>query len=213
MSYGYYDIPNKKIRVFILNTLDIPTTLDEATNKLTYSAQNDSGFRQEQLQFVADHLQISEKGWQVIFFCHHPMLAFTKDEAEPSNNSKPTGAVSGKGGVVLPAHGSQAMLDIIQGFVKSTKGTVTNTTQDFEASVTFDYTNNGSNTVIACIYGHTHVKYHKIVDGTNHIAARAVYGHPTFDFVSTGNYFIVDRKNRTLKLIANGDGDDYEFTY
>ena len=213
MSYGYYDIPNKKIRVFILNTLDIPTTLDEATNKLTYSAQNDSGFRQEQLQFVADHLQISEKGWQVIFFCHHPMLAFTKDEAEPSNNSKPTGAVSGKGGVVVPAHGSQAMLDIIQGFVKSTKGTVTNTTQDFEASVTFDYTNNGSNTVIACIYGHTHVKYHKIVDGINHIAARAVYGHPTFDFVSTGNYFIVDRKNRTLKLIANGDGDDYEFTY
>ena len=68
-------------------------------------------------------------------------------------------------------------------------------------------------TVIACIYGHTHVKYHKIVDGINHIAARAVYGHPTFDFVSTGNYFIVDRKNRTLKLIANGDGDDYEFTY
>lgn len=105
----------------------------------------------------------------------------------------------GKGGVVLPAHGSQAMLDIIQGFVKSTKGTVTNTTQDFEASVTFDYTNNGSNTVIACIYGHTHVKYHKIVDGINHIATRAVYGHPTFDFVSTGNYFIVDLEKPHFK--------------
>lgn len=48
MSYGYYDIPNKKIRVFVLNTLDLPTALDEDTNKLVYSAQNDSGFRQEQ---------------------------------------------------------------------------------------------------------------------------------------------------------------------
>ncbi|MFR1579615.1 MAG: metallophosphoesterase family protein [Lachnospiraceae bacterium] len=213
MSYGYYDIPNKKIRVFILNTLDLPTELDEDINKITYSAQNDAGFRQDQLQFVADHLQFYEKGWQVMFFCHHPMLPFTKDDAEPSNNSKPTGAVSGKGGCVLPAHGSQAMLDIITAFAAGTKGTSTNTTQDFEASVSYDFTQNKSNTVIACIYGHTHVVYRKVVDGINHIATRAVYGHPTFDFISTGNYFVVDRKNRVLKLIANGDGDDYEFAY
>ena len=54
---------------------------------------------------------------------------------------------------------------------------------------------------------------HKIVDGIHHIATRAVYGHPTYKYVSTGNYFVVDRKNRVLKLIANGDGDDYEFAY
>lgn len=213
MSYGYYDIPNKKIRVFILNTLDLPTELNEETNTIAYSAQNDSGFRQEQLQFVADHLKITEKGWQVMFFCHHPMLPFTKDEAEPSRSSKPTGAVSGKGGCVLPAHGSQAMLDLITAFAAGTKGTVTNTTQDFEASVSYDFTQNKSNTVIACVYGHTHVVYRKVVDGITHIATRAVYGHPTFDFVSTGNYFVVDRRNRVLKLIANGDGDDYEFAY
>ena len=206
---GFFEI----IRVVILNTLDLPTELDEDTNKITYSAQNDAGFRQDQLQFVADHLQFSEKGWQVMFFCHHPMLPFTKDDAEPSNNSKPTGAVSGKGGCVLPAHGSQAMLDIITAFAAGTKGTSTNTTQDFEASVSYDFTQNKSNTVIACIYGHTHVVYRKVVDGINHIATRAVYGHPTFDFVSTGNYFVIDRRNRVLKLIANGDGDDYEFAY
>ena len=45
------------------------------------------------------------------------------------------------------------------------------------------------------------------------ISRHAVYGHPTFDFVSTGNYFVIDRRNRVLKLIANGDGDDYEFAY
>lgn len=213
MSYGYYDIPNKKIRVFILNTLDLPTELDEDTNKLAYSAQNDSGFRQDQLQFVADHLQFTEKGWQVMFFCHHPIVAFTKEEAEPSNNSKPTGAVSGKGSIVLPIHGGLVMLDIINAFASGSKGKSTNTTQDFEASVSYDFTQNKSNTVIACIYGHTHVVYRKVVDGINHIATRAVYGHPTFDFISTGNYFIVDRRNRVLKLIDNGDGDDYEFTY
>lgn len=204
MSYGYYDIPNKKIRVFILNTLDLPTELDEDTNKLAYSAQNDSGFRQDQLQFVADHLQFSEKGWQVMFFCHHPMIPFEKETTEADGYS-----VSGKGGCVLAAHGSQAMLDIIGAFVTGTKGIVTNTTQDFETSVSYDFTKNRSNTVIACVYGHTHVVCHKIVDGIHHIATRAVYGHPTYKYVSTGNYFVVDRKNRVLKLIANGDGDDY----
>lgn len=208
MSYGYYDIPNKKIRVFILNTLDLPTELDEDTNKLAYSAQNDSGFRQDQLQFVADHLQFSEKGWQVMFFCHHPMIPFEKETTEANGYS-----VSGKGGCVLAAHGSQAMLDIIGAFVTGTKGIVTNTTQDFETSVSYDFTKNRSNTVIACVYGHTHVVCHKIVDGIHHIATRAVYGHPTYKYVSTGNYFVVDRKNRVLKLIANGDGDDYEFAY
>ena len=208
MSYGYYDIPNKKIRVFILNTLDLPTELDEDTNKLAYSAQNDSGFRQDQLQFVADHLQFSEKGWQVMFFCHHPMIPFEKETTEADGYS-----VSGKGGCVLVAHGSQAMLDIIGAFVTGTKGIVTNTTQDFETSVSYDFTKNRSNTVIACVYGHTHVVCHKIVDGIHHIATRAVYGHPTYKYVSTGNYFVVDRKNRVLKLIANGDGDDYEFVY
>lgn len=208
MSYGYYDIPNKKIRVFILNTLDLPTELDEDTNKLAYSAQNDSGFRQDQLQFVADHLQFSEKGWQVMFFCHHPMIPFEKETTEADGYS-----VSGKGGCVLAAHGSQAMLDIIGAFVTGTKGIVTNTTQDFETSVSYDFTKNRSNTVIACVYGHTHVVCHKIVDGIHHIATHAVYGHPTYKYVSTGNYFVVDRKNRVLKLIANGDGDDYEFAY
>ncbi len=208
MSYGYYDIPNKKIRVFILNTLDLPTKLNEDTNKITYSAQNDAGFRQDQLQFVADHLQFSEKGWQVMFFCHHPMIPFEKETTEADGYS-----VSGKGGCVLAAHGGQAMLDIIGAFVTGTKGIVTNTTQDFETSVSYDFTKNRSNTVIACVYGHTHVVCHKIVDGIHHIATRAVYGHPTYKYVSTGNYFVVDRKNRVLKLIANGDGDDYEFAY
>lgn len=208
MSYGYYDIPNKKIRVFILNTLDLPTKLNEDTNKITYSAQNDAGFRQDQLQFVADHLQFSEKGWQVMFFCHHPMIPFEKGTTEADGYS-----VSGKGGCVLAAHGSQIMLDIIGAFVTGTKGIVTNTTQDFETSVSYDFTKNRSNTVIACVYGHTHVVCHKIVDGIHHIATRAVYGHPTYKYVSTGNYFVVDRKNRVLKLIATGDGDDYEFAY
>lgn len=213
MSYGYYDIPNKKLRIFVLNTLDIPTSLDESTNKLEYSAQNDSGFRQEQIQFVADNLKITEKGWQVMFFCHHPFVSFAKEDAESAETTAQPGKMTGKGEIVQVAHGSQAMLDVIEGFKNGTKGTVTNTTKDFETSVEYDFTKNGSNTVIACIYGHTHVFYHHEYNGIHHIAARAVLGHPTFNFISTGNYFVIDRKNRKFKLIANGDGDDYEFEY
>ena len=213
MSYGYYDIPNKKIRVFILNTLDIPTALDVDTNKLTYSAQNDSGFRQEQIQFVADNLQITEKGWQVMFFCHHPFTSFAKEDAETASTTAQPGKMTAKGEIVQVNHGAQAMLDVIEGFKNGTKGTVTNTTADFETSVSFDFTKNGSNTVIACVYGHTHVYYHKILNGIHHIATRAVYGHPTFNFISTGIYFVINRKQKILKLIANGDGQDYSYEY
>nr|DAG95619.1 MAG TPA: Baseplate component [Herelleviridae sp.] len=213
MSYGYYDIPNKKIRVFILNTLDLPTTLDESTNKLEYSAQNDSGFRQEQIQFVADNLKITEEGWQVMFFCHHPFVPFAASDAESAETTTQPGKMSVKGEIVQNEHGAQAMLDVIEGFKNGTKGTATNVTQDFNISVDYDFTKNKSNTVIACIYGHTHVYYHKEYNGIHYIATRAVYGHPTFNFISTGIYFVIDRKNRKLKLIANGDGDDYEFEY
>ena len=38
-AYGYYDIPQTKTRVFVLNSIDVPTRLDEDTNKLYYNGQ------------------------------------------------------------------------------------------------------------------------------------------------------------------------------
>ena len=203
-AYGYYDIPNKKVRVFALNSDDVPTALDEESNKLSYGGQNNAGFSQAQLQFVADSLKITEEGWQVIFFSHHPLMTFTKEDTEASGYS-----CSG----VTVNHGGQALLEIIQAFVNKEKGTCNNTQQDFEVNVEYDFTRNKSNTVIASICGHTHVYCHKEVDGVHYIATRAVLGHPTYNYISTSTYIVIDRKNRVLHLIANGDGEDYNYNY
>ena len=202
-SYGYYDIPNKKVRVFMLNSDDVPTSVT-SDNKLLYGGQNNSGFSQEQIRFVADHLLFDESGWQVIFFSHHPLKTFVNGDAEASGYS-----CSG----VTATHGGQAMLDLITGFKNREQGTVKNVTADFEVSVDYDFTQNKSSTVIASICGHTHVYCHKQEDGIHYIATRAVLGHPTYNYISTSCYIVINRKYRKLHLIANGDGDDYTYSY
>lgn len=201
-SYGYYDIPNKKVRVFMLNSVDLPTTVT-SDNKLLYGAQNDTGFSQEQIQFVADHLIFKEEGWQVLFLSHHPLVTLAHEDKETG------GGVAG----VTATHGGQAMLDLIVAFKNKGQGTVKNVAADFEVSVDYDFTQNKSSTVIASICGHTHVYGHKLEDGIHYIATRAVYGHPTHNFISTSYYIVINRKYRKLYLIANGDGDDYTYSY
>nr|WP_295264046.1 metallophosphoesterase [uncultured Blautia sp.] len=202
-SYGCFDIPNKKVRVFMLNSDDVPTSVT-ADNKLLYGGQNNSGFGQEQIRFVAEHLMFEENGWQVIFFSHHPLKSFANADTEASGYT-----CSG----VTSTHGGKAMLDLITAFKNKEKGSVKNAVADFEVSVEYDFTSNKSNTVIASICGHTHVYCHKQEEGIHYIATRAVLGHPTYNYISTSSYIVINRKARTLHLIANGDGDDYTYEY
>lgn len=53
-SYGYYDIPQSKIRVLFLDT----------------QTQDYYGLSKKELQFLANSLQIKETGWQVVILSH-----------------------------------------------------------------------------------------------------------------------------------------------
>jgi len=202
-SYGYYDIPDQKIRVFMLNSDDVPTSLSE-DNKLSYGGQNNSGFSQEQIQFVADNLLFNEGGWQVLFFSHHPLKTFVNEDTEAAGYT-----CSG----VTASHGGAAMLEILTAFKNKEKGTVENTIKDFKISVDYDFTRNKSSRIIASICGHTHVYCHKLEDDIHYIATRAVLGHPTYNYISTSYYIVIDRQKCILYLIANGDGEDYTYVY
>lgn len=201
--YGYYDIPNKKIRVFMLNSDDVPTSVSE-DNKLSYGGQNNSGFSQEQLKFVADNLIFKEEGWQVLFFSHHPLKTFDNEDTEADGYT-----CSG----VTASHGGTALLKLLTAFKNRQKGTLKNSIADFNISVDYDFTENKSDTIIASICGHTHVYCHKEAEGIHFIATRAIMGHPTYSYISTSYYILIDRVHRTIKLIANGDGNDYEYEY
>lgn len=201
--YGYYDIPNKKIRVFVLNSDDVPTSVSE-DNKLSYGGQNNSGFSQEQMKFVADNLTFKEEGWQVLFFSHHPLSAFSNEDTEADGYT-----CSG----VTGSHGGTALLELLSAFKNKQKGTAKNSAVDFNISVDYDFTENKSDTIIASICGHTHVYCHKELEGIHFIATRAIFGHPTYSYDSTSYYIIIDRIHKKIKLVANGDGDDYEYEY
>lgn len=199
-SYGYYDIPNRKIRVFYLNTVDVPTKLDTDSNTIQYPGQGETGFSEAQLRFVVDHLHFDEEGWQVIFFSHH---CFLKNSfPSPMNN---TG--------MAPTHGGTVIQDILQGFMRREKGVIENTTADFVYTIEYDFTANKSDTIIACVNGHTHYDGEAFLDGINWIATRAIDGHATYHFTDTSVYIIIDRATRMITLVANGDGPDRYIPY
>lgn len=190
-GYGYYDIPNKKIRVFFINSVDLPTVLDEENNALSYPAQNMPGLQNAQLNFIADHLYFNEAGWQVILFAHHNPVRF-----------------------INSANGGQMLLDILDAFVAKNSGTITNTKQDFESEVTFDYSNNKSNKIIAFITGHTHNDSRRVVNGIQYIdlvAAAGGLGNYAYSETRAGryiNYIVVDRESKKLTFIKDGTDPD-----
>lgn len=140
----------------------------------------------------------------MIFFSHHPLITFVDDDTEASGYSCSS---------ITANHGGKSLIELIEAFAGNEKGTAVNVITDFELKVTYDFTENKSNTVIACICGHTHVYCHKQQNGIHYIATRAVYGHPTYSYISTSYYIVIDQKKRKLQLIANGDGEDYTYEY
>lgn len=205
-TYGYYDIPNKKIRVFMLNTIDIPQVLDEDNNSINYAGQHITGFSQSQLQFVADHLKFQEAGWQVILFSHHP-ISNDLFEYEFANNQRAG---------VTPEHGGDSMVEILNAFKEGTAGTCECTTKDFESSVSYDFTDNKSNIIIANVHGHIHSSgVNKFGNDIYAVSTRAIFGHPSYaNWINDcAIYLVINRKERKLYCISDGYGEDSELEY
>lgn len=190
-GYGYYDIPNRKIRVFYLNSCDVPTVLDAENNSLSYPAQQIAGMQNEQLNFLANHLYFAEEGWQVILFSHHDPNKFIKS-----------------------AYGGKMLMDILEAFTTKNSGTIVNEQKDFESSVTFDYSANKSNTIIAFISGHTHYDTRSVVNGIQYISLVATsggLGNYVYSETKAGryvNYIVIDRESRKLTFIKDGTDPD-----
>ena len=177
-SYGYIDFKRQKVRVIFINTVDIPTS---------YGGQHITGIGNDQLNFISDALQFTEEGWAVIFFSHHLLI----DNA----TMNPSGDVEGS---VTQTHGGDAMWGIIQAFKNKTSYAKVSTLTGFEYDVNVDYSSNASNTVIACINGHTHRDLSAIQDGILLISTTASgFGQNAYDSTGTKIVYTIDTKSET----------------
>lgn len=154
-GYGYFDHAASKVRVFVLNSSDIPYVLDD-NGEYRYNSYQCMAFSNEQINFVANGLKFEDKEnpneWAAMFLSHVPLDATTDD-----------GYRFGAPNVLI--RGYIQMLSIIESYRKgiaySFSGSVNATTderaEDFPVEVSADYIEKGCGDVICFVNGHTHI--------------------------------------------------------
>lgn len=189
-NYFYRDFEKYKIRVICLDTSDIPYILDGGTLKYY---QHVYGMQETQLKWLAEKALIIDKPdhaeWAIVFMSHVPLTSTGGDNKGLNNYS--------------------VFEEIAEAFMSGSSGTATSSTTDFEASVAYDFTSQGTGEIICDFHGHTHEDSY---DNTGDF--------PLIGFLNTfaGNgYFDVALINRSEKTIKtkryNRTGFDRSWTY
>jgi len=202
-GYGYMDFEDSKIRVFMLNSCDIPYILKE-DGTYRYSSYLGHCFSNAQLNFVANSLMFSDKenpnDWAALFLTHVPIDTSNLDNER-------------FGGMSALIRGYDYMLSIISAYRKGTSfkmsGSTYNTNypddrkEDFMVDVDIDYSKKGYGEVIGFFSGHTHSdNYSNQVGLTNSLS----YG---YTFIGTSgaeafNTFVINRETKTINAYKYG---------
>lgn len=167
--YCYVDFPVQKIRMFILNCIDIPiktTTNSNGTpNTLVYAGQETGGFSNAQLNFVANNLYNLENDWAALFISHY--LPYPLDVL--TSTGEAVTAPGDEFGIGWSAYNGEVLWNIVKAYKNSelyeSSGVgksylTTNTSQvrsssDFNHSVNVDFREKKGE-VIGFVTGHTH---------------------------------------------------------
>ena len=172
-GYYYYDLQKPKIRVIVLNCEDIPY-IEQADKSLKYYGQWTMGYQQKQLKWLAEKaLQFKEPGWGVMFFQHND---------------------SNMDGNTQFVRNLDCLNQMVDAFKNKATGTAVSTQTDFEATVSYDFSANLSDEVVAWFSGHVHRDSDELIDGIPHMTIINTFNP------SGGGYDIVtvDRVNRKI---------------
>lgn len=196
--YGYYDLPNNKIRILLVNTIDIPEQ---------YSGQGNFAISNKQLNFMAQALH-TPNDYGVIVFSHN-VLQENNVISEPVNAS----------------NGGNALWNLLKGF--KNKQVVPQQIYDY-GDVSYnipqqDYSNLVGTELICCICGHTHDDLNVIIDNILNICTTCscvdVGGssnvtHTAYtDTETSWDIYTINRDTKTIKITRYGAGNDREFSY
>ena len=209
-GYGYFDHEESKIRVFLLNTSDIPYVLQE-DGTYRYHAYECNAFSNAQLNFVANALQFEEKeapnDWAAMFLMHVPMDTIVESGYR-------------FGLANTPIRGYIQMLSIIDAYKKGIsyafRGNVNATTtdkvtgelvekpEDFFVSVEADYSAKGCGDVIAFVSGHTHVDNASRKVGYEH-SLSAGYTYLSVIGAEAFSTMVVNREEGVVNVFKYGE--------
>lgn len=177
--YYYRDFDEKKVRIIVLNTQDVPIEFNN-NDELVYDPNIIFGIGQEQFNFIINALDISGKSdandWKIIFVMHVP--PYSASEGFVSNSELINRSI---------------FRGILNAFV--TKGTYSGSYIDseysgiFSVNVSVDYqTNPKPGKMIGVFCGHTHKDQYVDTDGFNCIGTQSSY--PTDDLGKGGSPYM-----------------------
>lgn len=202
-GYYYYDVPEKKNRVIILNAQDIPLMLDN-DGYAKYIGISVSGYRQAQITWLYETLKSTPSDVAVTIYQHYPF---------------------GKryGNLGYYPYNYEMIDGIINSFV--TGGTYSRTyteNSDFKASISCDFQGRRG-TLAFLAHGHTHVD--RITTDTNGIVNYSIgcsVSRPKKDQQDRPlgvleedlwDVVVLNTKTRHVDLIRFGKGSDRSFDY
>lgn len=204
LGYYYYDIPDKKQRIIVLNAQDIPIMLDE-DNHAKYCNMNVSGYRQKQITWLYETLKATTPDVTVVMYQHYNFgKRFSNTIAHYPYNYE--------------------MVDgIINSFVTGGSYSRTyNANTDFAASISCDFQGR-KGTLAFLAHGHTHVD--RITTDSNGIHNYSIgcsVSRPKKDQADRPlgvleedlwDVVVLNTRTRHVDLIRFGKGTDRSFDY
>lgn len=203
-GYYYYDVPNKKQRMIVLNTQDVPHILD-TDGYAKYIDINVAGYRQEQISWLYDVLKNTPSDTAVTIYQHHPF------GERYSQNLK------------YYPYNYEMIEGIINSFVSGGKYSREYTeNSDFKASISCDF--EGRKGTLAFL-AHGHVHADKITTDSNGITNYSIgcsVSRPKKDqkdrpigelSEDLWDVVVIDTKKRNVDLIRFGKGKDRSFKF
>lgn len=194
--YFYKDYDDKKVRLIGLYAVDTPDDVLDDLGGPKYPRQNNMGYRQQQLDWLANTaLQNVPEGY-VTLIVSHIQGDVISDVAKYYNQD--------------------VVSEIINSFRNGTKVNIVRDVEDWKVNVNVDFSSQGKRDFGAYIHGHQHKEVVNSANGYNNIGVTCSLspmenlGTPQED---AWDIITVDSVNRKIMLRGFGRATDREFNY
>ncbi|MFB8538213.1 BppU family phage baseplate upper protein [Enterococcus thailandicus] len=200
--YMFKDYEDKKIRLIMLNSEDIPETLTAENGRLKWMRWLTHSYSNEQLDWLATTALMNvPDDYHVMIVAHCP-LQFGWDMASSTH------------------HNQELVLGILKAFRdgETYQGRSTDPDEEFSAIVDVSYVSQGPRNLIGFFAGHLHNERNYVVDGINNITCDSSI--PDDDIRQIGklnedsqSIIQIDTQSRKINIIGFGAAQNRSYTY